>query len=57
LNGVRSAQVLNKMTPGEAAKAGIDNYRQYFKVENGKANLAPPPEVVPNNLCVARQRL
>ena len=44
LAAVRSAQVLNKMTPDEGTKAGVDNYRQYFKVENGKANLAPPPE-------------
>lgn len=44
LAAVRSAQVLNKMTPDEGAKAGVDNHRQYFKVENGKANLAPPPE-------------
>jgi hypothetical protein len=44
LNAVRSAQVLNKMTPDEGAKAGVDNHRQYFKVDNGKANLAPPPE-------------
>jgi AAA domain len=44
LAAVRSAQVLNKMTSDEGAKAGVDNHRQYFKVENGKANLAPPPE-------------
>ena len=44
LAAVRSAQVLNKMTPDDGAKAGVDNHRQYFKVENGKANLAPPPE-------------
>ena len=44
LAAVRSAQVLNKMTPDEGTKAGVDNHRQYFKVENGKANLAPPPE-------------
>jgi AAA domain len=44
LAAVRSAQVLNKMTPDEGAKAGVDNHRQHFKVENGKANLAPPPE-------------
>jgi hypothetical protein len=44
LAAVRSAQVLNKMTPEEATKAGIVNFREYFKVENGKANLAPPPE-------------
>jgi hypothetical protein len=41
---VRSAQVLNKMTPDEGTKAGVDNHREYFKVENGKPNLAPPPE-------------
>ena len=44
LAAVRSAQVLNKMSSDEGAKAGVDNHRQYFKVENGKANLAPPPE-------------
>jgi AAA domain len=44
LAAVRSAQVLNKMTPDEGAKAGVENHREYFKVENGKANLAPPPE-------------
>src|SRR3954451_24144816 len=43
LAAVRSAQVLNKMTPDEGNKAGVENHRQYFKVENGKANLAPPP--------------
>src|SRR5207342_1656868 len=44
LAAVRSAQALNKMTIDEGAKAGVDNHRQYFKVENGKANLAAPPE-------------
>jgi hypothetical protein len=44
LMAVRSAQVLNKMTSDEATKAGIVNHREYFKVEDGKANLAPPPE-------------
>ena len=44
LAAVRSAQVLNKMTPDEGVKAGVENHREYFKVENGKANLAPPPE-------------
>jgi hypothetical protein len=44
LAAVRSAQVLNKMTPDEGTKAGVDNHREYFKVENGKPNLAPPPE-------------
>jgi hypothetical protein len=44
LAAVRSAQVLNKMTPDEATKAGVVNHREYFKVENGKANLAASPE-------------
>lgn len=44
LYAVRSAQVLNKMTKDDGAKAGVDNFRQYFNVENGKINLAPPPE-------------
>jgi hypothetical protein len=44
LAAVRSAQVLNKMTADDGAKAGVENHREYFSVENGKANLAPPPE-------------
>ena len=44
LAAVRSAQVLNKMTADEAAKAGLESPRGYLKVENGKANLAPPAE-------------
>jgi hypothetical protein len=44
LAAVRSAQVLNKMTKDDGAKAGVENFRQYFSVETGKANLAPPPE-------------
>jgi hypothetical protein len=44
LAAVRSAQVLNKMTPEEATRAGVVNHREYFKVENGKANLAATPE-------------
>jgi hypothetical protein len=44
LAAVRSAQIINKMTADEAAKAGVENFRAYFKVENGKANLAPPAE-------------
>jgi hypothetical protein len=44
LAAVRSAQVLNKMTAREGKSAGVANHREYFKVENGKANLTPPPE-------------
>jgi len=44
LAAVRSAEVLNKMTEIEEEKAGVANRKLFFKVENGKANLAPPPE-------------
>lgn len=42
LAGVRSARVLNTMTEQQAAEWGIDERRLYFRVDNGKANLAPP---------------
>lgn len=38
---VRSARVLNGMTADEAARAGVDNHRAFFRVQNGKANLTP----------------
>jgi hypothetical protein len=44
LAAVRSAEVLNRMSDDEGKKAGVANHREYFKVDNGKANLAPPPE-------------
>jgi hypothetical protein len=44
LAAVRSARTLNTMTKDEAARAGVDNHRSYFRVDNGKANLAPPAE-------------
>ena len=44
LAAVRSARVLNAMTGDEAAKAGVKTPRRFFSVENGKANMAPPPE-------------
>jgi hypothetical protein len=41
----RSVRVLNVMSEDEAAKAGVTEHRRtYFRVDNGKANLAPPPE-------------
>lgn len=40
----RSARVLNPMTKDEAERAGVNSHRGYFRVDNGKANLAPPPE-------------
>jgi hypothetical protein len=36
---VRSARTLNGMTEEEATKAGVENRRAYFRVQNGKANL------------------
>jgi len=42
LAAARSARVLNQMTSEEAARAGIETPRLYFRVDNGKANLAPP---------------
>src|SRR6202012_3480060 len=41
---VRSARVLNVMSEDEAARAGVESRRSYFRVDNGKANLAPPAE-------------
>ena len=41
---VRSARTLNVMTEKEAGKAGLAEHqrRSFFRVDNGKANLAPP---------------
>ncbi|MBP2159545.1 MULTISPECIES: AAA family ATPase [Asticcacaulis] len=41
IGAVRSGRVLNAMTDDEAAKAGVDAAWPYFRVNNGKANLAP----------------
>ncbi len=38
---VRSARTLNGMTDDEAARAGVENRRAYFRLQNGKANLSP----------------
>lgn len=40
----RSARVLNPMSEDEAKKIGRKSGRGFFKVDNGKSNLAPPPE-------------
>lgn len=42
LAAARSARVLNQMTKEEADSAGVDDPRPYFRVDNGKSNLAPP---------------
>src|SRR4051794_10360994 len=44
LAAVRSARVLNTMAKDEAERYGIENRRRYFRVDNGKSNLAPPPD-------------
>jgi hypothetical protein len=44
INAARSARVLNVMSEEEASKFGVKQRRSYFKMDNGKANLAPPPE-------------
>lgn len=38
----RSGRALNQMNKEEAAKAGVEDRRSYFRVEKDKANMAPP---------------
>ncbi len=40
----RVVRAVNRMTKDEAAKAGVDNHRLYFKTFNDKANLQPPAD-------------
>jgi AAA domain len=40
----RSLRVLNTMTKEEARKAGVENHRSHFRVDNGKNNFAAPAE-------------
>jgi hypothetical protein len=42
ISAARSARVLNAMTPDDAAKAGVEHHRQYFRVDNGKSSMAAP---------------
>lgn len=44
ISAARSARVLNSMTSDEAKRAGVERPRLHFRVDNGKSNLAPPPE-------------
>ncbi len=47
IDGVRSARVLSRMSEKDAEKFGIeDAATSYFRVNMGKANLAPPEKVV-----------
>lgn len=39
----RDVRTLNRMTSDEARKAGVENHRSYFRVDQGdKSNMAPP---------------
>jgi hypothetical protein len=44
VDAARSVQVFNRMSPDEAAMAGVSEDQRgfYFRVQNDKANLAPP---------------
>lgn len=45
LFAARSARVLNTMSEEEAAQVGLTKARRYyFRIDNGKANLTPPPD-------------
>ncbi len=44
LAATRSARVLNPMTKEQAERAGLPSHRGHFRADNGKANLAPPPD-------------
>lgn len=46
IGAVRSARVLNAMSKEEAERAGVEpeKRRLHFRVDNGKANMAPPME-------------
>lgn len=46
IGAVRSARILNGMTPEEASQAGVeaDQRRRYFRVDDGKANMHPPSD-------------
>jgi len=41
VGAARSIEVLNKMTPAEAEKLGLDQHWRYFYVDDGRANMAP----------------
>lgn len=43
-DAVRTAWVLNRMSEDEADKAGVDTRYRYFRVNNGKNNLALPSD-------------
>ena len=46
IGAARAARVVNRMSPDEASRVGIDEAeaRSIFRVDDGKANLAPPAD-------------
>lgn len=44
LAAVRVARAFNVMTKAQAKKVGAHNNRAYFREDNGKSNMAPPPD-------------
>ncbi|MDP2358196.1 MAG: AAA family ATPase [Beijerinckiaceae bacterium] len=44
VNASRSARVLNRMTEHEATSFKVENRRLYFRVDNGKSNMAKPAD-------------
>jgi hypothetical protein len=46
IDASRAARVLNRMTRQEAGNAGVEDATawRYFRVDNGKSSMAPPPE-------------
>lgn len=44
VDAVRYARVLNRMTPEEGERAGVDDHRSYLHAQSDKSNLAPPEE-------------
>lgn len=41
-DAARDVRVLNRMTKDEAAKAGVENHRLFFRTHSDKPNMAPP---------------
>jgi hypothetical protein len=44
VGAARSIEVLNKMTPAEGEKLGVDQHWRHFYVDDGKANMSPLAE-------------
>jgi AAA domain len=44
INRARSVRTLNRMTATEAENANVENRMLYFRLNDGKVNLAPPAE-------------